>query len=102
MSKIRRERKKKDKEKDFVNENFVNENFVNENFVNEKAFAEEENFSEEKTFVPVWENDLLDTCKAASATDCTGLIQISPIDENEIESYKDIYDFGPSPDDYVD
>lgn len=80
MSKIRRERKKKDKEKDFVKENFMNE----------------------KTSVPVWENDLLDTCKAASATDCTGLIQFSPIDENEIESYKDIYDFGPSPDDYVD
>ncbi|UKI38107.1 MAG: hypothetical protein L6V93_09045 [Clostridiales bacterium] len=40
--------------------------------------------------------------KAASATDCTGLIQISPIDENEIEAYKDVYDFGPSPDDYID
>ncbi|MBC8595332.1 hypothetical protein [Qingrenia yutianensis] len=52
--------------------------------------------------VPIWEQDLLDTCKAASATDCTGLIQISPIDENEIEAYKDVYDFGPSPDDYVD
>ena len=69
MSKIRRERTKKNKETDVL---------------------------------PVWEQDLLDTCKAASATDCTGLIQISPIDENEIESYKDVYDFGPSPDDYVD
>ena len=56
----------------------------------------------ENGVVPIWEQDLLDTCKAASATDCTGLIQISPIDENEIEAYKDVYDFGPSPDDYVD
>lgn len=69
MSKIRRERIKKDKKKDIS---------------------------------PVWENDTLDTCKAASATDCTGLIQISPLDESEIESYKDIYDFGPSPDDFTD
>ena len=56
----------------------------------------------ENDAVPIWEQDLLDTCKAASATDCTGLIQISPIDENEIEAYKDVYDFGPSPDDYID
>lgn len=58
--------------------------------------------NKKKTENPVWEKDLLDTCKAASATDCTGLIQISPIDQNEIESYKDVYDFGPSPDDYID
>lgn len=58
--------------------------------------------NKKKTENPVWEKDLLDTCKAASTTDCTGLIQISPIDKNEIESYKDVYDFGPSPDDYID
>ena len=52
--------------------------------------------------IPILEDDLLDTCQAASATDCTGLIQISPLDENELEFYKDVYDFGPSMDDYID
>lgn len=41
------------------------------------------------------EDDLIETCKASSANDCTGLIQQGNLDEYEIESYKDIYDFSP-------
>ena len=37
--------------------------------------------------------DNLDTTKAASATDCTGIIQTPPRDEFEYESYNDVYEF---------
>ncbi len=30
-----------------------------------------------------------------SACDCTGLIQVEPLDEYELQSYLDVYDFGP-------
>lgn len=43
----------------------------------------------------VFDDDLLDTCKAASATDCTGIIQSTPMDDAEYESYRDVYDFTP-------
>ncbi len=32
--------------------------------------------------------------KACSATDCTGLIYAAPEDDSEIESYKDVYNYG--------
>lgn len=32
---------------------------------------------------------------ASSATECTGLIAHAPLTEDELESYMDIYDFGP-------
>lgn len=34
----------------------------------------------------------LDTCSFA---ECTGLITVPPEDEDELENYMDIYDFGP-------
>ena len=37
--------------------------------------------------------DNLDTTKAASATDCTGIIQTPPKDDFEYESYNDVYEF---------
>lgn len=41
----------------------------------------------------------LDCC--ASSMDCTGLIQTPPENDEALESYRDIYDFGPpDPDDY--
>ena len=35
----------------------------------------------------------LDTCKAASPSDCTGVIQVPPENEYEYESYREVYDF---------
>ncbi len=40
-------------------------------------------------------NDDLDLCKAASPSDCTGLIQVPPETEEEYESYNNIYNFAP-------
>lgn len=31
-----------------------------------------------------------------SACDCTGLIQVEPVDDFELEAYHDVYDFGPT------
>lgn len=46
---------------------------------------------------PIMEEDsLIDTCKAVSASDCTGLMQRTQLDKDELESYKDIYDYGPT------
>ncbi len=39
------------------------------------------------------DTDNLDTTKAASATDCTGIIQTPPKDDYEYESYNDVYEF---------
>lgn len=36
-----------------------------------------------------------DYLKTSSACDCTGLIPSSPIDENEIENYEELYPFLP-------
>lgn len=36
-----------------------------------------------------------DLGNSTSAYDCTGLIQVEPMDDYELESYLDIYDFGP-------
>lgn len=36
-----------------------------------------------------------DLGNACSAGDCTGLIQVEPITDEELESYCEIYDFGP-------
>ncbi len=53
----------------------------------------------DKSKIPVapilMEDDLIETCKSASSNDCTGLIQRGDLDEYEIESYKEIYDFAP-------
>lgn len=43
----------------------------------------------------IFDDDLIDTCKAASATDCTGIIQTAPLKTGEYEAYKDVYDFTP-------
>jgi len=37
-----------------------------------------------------------DMTNAASFDDCTGLIQVPPLDDYEYESYKAVYDFAPS------
>lgn len=39
--------------------------------------------------------DSLDSCKAASPTDCTGLIQVPPETEAEYEAYNSVYGFAP-------
>lgn len=36
-----------------------------------------------------------DCCNACSAHDCTGLIPAAPLTEEEIDAYKEIYDFEP-------
>lgn len=39
-----------------------------------------------------------DMCRAASPSDCTGVIQVPPENEYEYESYLDVYDFAaPEP-----
>ena len=48
---------------------------------------------EDKEKMIIMEDDTLATAKAASATECTGLIQTPPKDEFEYESYHDVYDF---------
>jgi len=57
-------------------------------------------FLSDKKILPVFphleDENLFDTFKAASATDCTGLMQRTNLNDDEIESYKDIYDFGPN------
>ena len=40
--------------------------------------------------------DKFNLANACSATDCTGLIQISePIDDEVLEAYNQVYNFGP-------
>ena len=33
--------------------------------------------------------------KSASVNDCTGLIPFGPVTQYELDSYQDLYDFGP-------
>ncbi len=40
-----------------------------------------------------------DYIKSGSSTDCTGLIPSAVLDENEFESYKELYSFLPPPPD---
>ena len=40
--------------------------------------------------------DKFDNLNTCSSTECTGLITVPPRDEDELENYMDIYDFGPS------
>lgn len=39
--------------------------------------------------------DKFDMGNSISACDCTGLIQVEPMDYYELDSYYDVYDFGP-------
>ena len=39
-------------------------------------------------------NELYDKFSGYSSTECTGLITVPPENEDELENYKDIYDFG--------
>ncbi len=41
--------------------------------------------------------DEVDLLYAISASDCTGLIPSMPHYEDEMESYKQVYDFAPEP-----
>ena len=36
-----------------------------------------------------------DCCNACSARDCTGLIPSAPLTEEEMDAYREIYDFEP-------
>ena len=40
-------------------------------------------------------DDRFDFSDSYSTTECTGLITVPPADEDELENYYDIYDFGP-------
>lgn len=40
--------------------------------------------------------DKFDFSHVCSSTDCTGLITVPPVDEDELENYMEMYDFGPS------
>lgn len=33
--------------------------------------------------------------EASSSTECTGITPRPPLNENELESYKEVFDFGP-------
>lgn len=37
----------------------------------------------------------LDLCNAACATECTGLIQVWPLTEDEAEAYNHVYNYMP-------
>lgn len=37
----------------------------------------------------------LDLCNAACATECTGLIQVWPLTEDEAEAYNQVYNYQP-------
>lgn len=41
------------------------------------------------------EYDKFDLGSSVSTTECTGLMQNIPMDEYELESYYDVYDFAP-------
>jgi len=41
------------------------------------------------------EYDKFDFSRVGSATDCTGLITVPPQDDGQMESYMNLYDFGP-------
>ena len=49
---------------------------------------------------PLKEYDKFEFSHVCSSTDCTGLITVPPADEDELENYMDLYDFGPSEDDF--
>lgn len=44
---------------------------------------------------PKLPEDSLDSCKAASPTDCTGVIQVPPEDNDEYQAYNEVYNFAP-------
>lgn len=41
------------------------------------------------------DDETIDICNIASATDCTGLIQKVPLTDAEMESYEELYPFRP-------
>ena len=41
------------------------------------------------------EYDQFDYSRVSSANDCTGLITVPPQDDSQMESYMNLYDFGP-------
>lgn len=41
--------------------------------------------------------DKFDMPNACSSTECTGLITVPPEDEDQLENYMNVYDFGPPP-----
>ena len=51
----------------------------------------------EKPYLKDEEYDKFDHLKVSSASDCTGLITVPPENEDELENYADLYDYGPTP-----
>lgn len=51
----------------------------------------------EKKSIPDMKDELdkFDLSNSYSSTECTGLITVPPEDDAELESYQEIYDFGP-------
>ena len=45
--------------------------------------------------IKVTECEPYDKFNVSSSTECTGLITVPPENEDELENYMDIYDFGP-------
>ena len=45
---------------------------------------------------PLEKEEMFDFSPVCSSTECTGLITVPPVDEEELENYMDLYDFGPS------
>ncbi|MBR5506615.1 MAG: hypothetical protein IKV88_01040 [Clostridia bacterium] len=45
---------------------------------------------------PPEKGDKFDFSPVCSTTECTGLITVPPVDEEELENYRDLYDYGPS------
>ena len=41
------------------------------------------------------DENIFEMCNICSTTDCTGLIQVVPRTEAELESYKELYPFRP-------
>ncbi len=41
--------------------------------------------------------DKFDSLNVCSASECTGLITVPPQSEEELESYAELYDYGPTP-----
>ncbi len=50
--------------------------------------------NEKRPFFKDEKPDKFDALKVCSATECTGLITVPPENEDELENYMDIYDFG--------
>lgn len=67
---------------------------MNKENMNKSSKKEKNSGSKRNTYHDKYEVDI-DNFQVSSATECTGLIPTPPQNADELESYKELYNFGP-------